>query len=143
MPDMKEMGFMLLVLLVSVSGIYEWARTDPVLSTNLGVNVIEGFESTTLQNDLNNLSVSATNIVTTNPVTELLNFITALQTFLGTVWTIFLKLMFGWSEVITAIFAFMGLESISIIFIVPISIIQLIAALYFIRDIVNTLRGAG
>lgn len=143
MPDMKEMGFMLLVLLVSISGIYEWAQTDPALSANLGVGVIEGFESSTLQSDLNKLSSSATNIVTTNPVTELLNFITALQTFFGTVWDIFLKLVFGWGGLVRGIFSSIGMPDLAIVFIVPISVIQLIAAFYFLRDVVNTLRGAG
>ncbi len=88
---MKEMGFMLLVLLVSVSGIYEWTKTDALLSTELGVDTVEGFESASLQEDLNKLSVAALNTITTNPITELLNFIGALAALVGTVWEIFLK----------------------------------------------------
>lgn len=148
MPDMKEMGFILLVLLVSVSGIYEWTKTDALLSTQLGVDTVEGFESASLKADLNVLGESANelvtvNIISTNPITELLNFITALQIFFGTVWGIFLKLMFGWSGLVGAIFSSIGMSDLAIVFIVPVSVIQLIAALYFIRDIVNTLRGAG
>lgn len=143
MVDIKQMSFVLLVLLVSVSGIYEWTQTDDVLRTELGVGVIGGFSSGTLQDDVNQLQVSSDNLITTVARVELWNWLGALQSFLGTIWDIFMKLMFGWMRIVSAIFDAVGLENLDIVFIAPLAVLQALGALYFLRDIVNTVRGVG
>jgi len=134
---------MLLILLVSISGIYEWAATQPVLARELGISGIEGFESSTLELDIDALQISSENIITTSPLTDISLFINSLLDLFGTMWSIFMRLMFGWQKLINAIFASLDLQSISTVFVVPISIIQILTALYFMRDIVNTIRGVG
>lgn len=144
MPDFKEMSFMMFFLLVSVSAIYEWANDEainPVLSRELGVDFIEEFESTTMRNQVLLLQVESTtlisNIVTLNPLYILLS----VTSFFSTIWVIFMKLMFGWAALLDSIFSAIGLSELAIVFITPLAVLQLFGALYFIRDIVNTVRG--
>ena len=146
MPDFKEMSFMMFFLLISISAIYEWANDEelnPVLSRELGVDFIEEFESTTMRAQVSLLQVASTtlisNIVTLNPLYILLS----VTSFFSTIWIIFMKLMFGWAALLGAIFDAIGMADLALVFITPLAVIQLFGALYFIRDIVNTVRGVG
>ena len=144
MPDFKEMSFMMFFLLVSVSAIYEWvndATVNPVLSRELGVSFIEEFESVTMRSQVLLLQVESTtlisNIATLNPLYILLS----VTSFFGTIWVIFMKLMFGWADLLASIFSAVGMVELSVVFIAPLAVMQLFGAFYFIRDIVNTVRG--
>lgn len=134
---------MMLILVVSISGVYEWAITDETLGAELGVGAIEGFESATLRGDLESLSIDSNHLVSTITLTEFHNPLTSLMSFFGSVWSIFMKLMFGWLGLIYAVLASMGMETLAVVFIPPLAVLQIIAALYFLRDIVNTVRGVG
>lgn len=139
----KHMGFMLLVILVTISAVYTWAETEPTLRDSLGVGGTEDFGAGALQQDIDLLKFQTTHIITGNVLTDLLNLIPNLANFFYILWKIFTKIMFGWTGLLSAIFASIGMPMLSWIFIPPIAIIQIIAGFYFFRDIVNTIRGVG
>ncbi len=143
MVDIKQMSFLLLVILVTVSGVYEWAQTQPVLGEDLGVGSIGGFESDTLTGYLNDLNSETSNALETAERADLVGFLLSLVGVFLAGFSIFMKLMFGWSLLVGAIFAAVGLEGLDVIFIGPLAIIQLFALFYFLRDLVNTVRGVG
>jgi hypothetical protein len=139
--DIKQMSFLLLVLLVTVSGVYEWAQAQPVLANDLGVGSVGGFEASTLSGYLSDINISAGNAIETATRLDLLGFMGSLTTVFITTFSIFMKLMFGWADLVGGIFAAVGLGGIDVIFIAPLAIIQLFALFYFLRDLVNTVRG--
>ena len=101
MADIKQMSFMLLVLLVSVSALYETMLSEddsenyifPSVANDLGIATIEDFSSTSLVNDLNSFQIATNKIFTTNVLTEFSAFLNALSEIWGSVWGIFMKLM--------------------------------------------------
>lgn len=143
MADIKQMGFVLLVLLVSISGIYEWAASQPVLGEQLGVSGIGGFEADTLESRLLEFETAIEDSIETALRVDIFGFITSFIGMFSAMFDVFMKLMFGWQVLVDGIFASVGLESLSIIFVAPLTIIQMFTALYFLRDIINTIRGVG
>lgn len=143
MADVKEMSFMLLIILVAISGTYEWARTDVVLGKELGMGEIGGFESATLLNDVNTFQISTSQFISSSAQLDIVGFVSSLIELFGTTWNIFSKLMFGWVGLVDGIFNSIGMAGLSVIFIGPIAVMQILGAFYFLRDIVNTLRGVG
>lgn len=139
--DAKQASFVFLILLVSISSIYEWARTDEFLSEEVGTNVILGFETATLTQELRTMNLSANNIVSPTQQTDLFNFIGSLVAFYGSIFGIFMKFAFGWAGLIDAIFASVGLGNLSIVFMGPIFVFEIIAAYFVLKDLTNTVRG--
>jgi len=141
--DIKQASFVLLVLLVSVSGVYEWARTDAVVGEQLSMGTMTAFSSSTLENNVSTVSLAVTNIITAISRTDLIGFIGALINLFVTTFEIFMRLMFGWIDLVAGIFDSVGLRELEVVFIGPIAIIELFALFYFLRDLVNTVRGVG
>ena len=135
--------FVLLVILVSISGIYEWAGTDPALSRHLNFTQPSGFESDAIISDVEAIGFEASSEVETSERTDLVAYIGSLLASFAGAFGLIMRLLFGWILLIQAVFASMGLEFLAIVFIPPIAIIQLIGIVYFLRDIVNTIRGVG
>lgn len=144
MADIKQASFMLLVLLVSVSAIYEWAENEdinPVLSKQVGVGSLGDLNSTSLRSNVASVEISVENIIQTTESADILGFLNALVSLFISGFAIFMNILFGWIVLVEGIFASIGLGELSIIFIGPIAIIQLFGLFYFIRDLVNAVRG--
>lgn len=141
MADIKQASFMFLIILVSISAVYEWAASEPVLRDQLGISEIEGFESASLLSDLDTFQISTDNLITTVEQTDILGLLPAMTSFFSSIINIFMRLAFGWSQLVTAIFDSIGVPGISIIFIGPIAVFQMLGAFYLLRDLVNTVRG--
>lgn len=141
MADIKQASFMMLILLVSISGVYEWAQTEPVFKDHLSFEQPSGFESDSLESEVGDITIAGEDLIETSERTDLLSYIGSLLTTFASSFGIVMKLLFGWSLLLNAIFTSIGLDFVSVIFIPPIAIIQLLGIFYFIRDIVNTIRG--
>jgi len=143
MPDFKEMSFTILVILVAISALYGWVSVQPVIGTAAAVSGVPGYDAGTLGADLNSFSIAANSMITTSPLTDVIGYLSILYKFFSSVWGIIMKLGFGWTALLQGVFAPLGLDSIALVFTAPLLIIQIIGVLYFIRDIVNTIRGVG
>ncbi len=141
MPDLKEMSFILIILLVSVSAVYEWIQTDDDLNKQFGVSSPLDFRSGTLTATLNTFQLAVDNLIQSLLIADLIGFLASLQAFFTSAFQIFMKLMFGWTNIVDSIFDAMDLSSLRIIFTGPLVIIQILGSFYFLRDLVNTLRG--
>lgn len=143
MADMKEMSFMLLVILVSISAIYEWAGTDEVLKKQPGLTHITGFEGGTFLSDVNRFQIGTNELITNAAQAEIVGLLSSLLRFFADIWGIVMRMMFGWIGIVYGIFNSVGIPNISLVFIAPLAVLELLGALYFFRDIVNTVRGVG
>lgn len=141
--DMKQSAFVLLVILVAISGLYQWTQTDEILKQSTSLEEIGDFHSDTLVGNITSFQINFTQVITTSPLLDPFGFVGALLSLFGLVFNVFMKLVFGWMDLVDAIFSSMGLSELSVIFSAPLAIIQLFALLYFARDLVNTIRGVG
>jgi len=157
MSKMKDASFALLIILVGISATYEWVSADPVLSGSTNFVPSSDFNVSNILNDVNALGFVAESDIETEERTDLLSYIGSLiggavEAAEGAAATagaftaafaLAMKMVFGWALLINAIFTAMDIPSLSFIFIPPIAVIQLLGITYFIRDIVNTVRGVG
>lgn len=150
MATMKEMAFGLLVLLVSINAMAEFAASDPALSQVSGLGVVHNLNSSSLQDALEGIETSNDNTIETGERTDLLGALSNLissfggqiDSFLGLVALMF-RLAFGWSVLLNAIFVSIGVPSLSIVFVGPIMLIEIICIFYLFRDLVSVIRGVG
>lgn len=141
--DIKQASFVMLILLISISGVYEWANSDETLGKHIQLGNISGLESSSLQKDVVDFKVVVDSVVATTVRLDLLGFISAMASLFKTNFGIFMKLLFGWTSLVDAIFSTTGLSNLSIIFISPVVVLQLLGLFYFLRDLTNTIRGVG
>ena len=139
MAEIKEMGYMLLLLLVSISAMYEWAMTEPTIGQSLGVDSVEGYsgddfadKAVTIQSDL-----VATQAVELTVQTEpwALGMV-AIGTGISLLGLMF-SLLFGWTALVTAIFKSIGVESMALVITAPIGALQVFTIFYLIIDVVK------
>jgi len=137
--EIKEMGYMLLLLLVSISAMYEWAMTEPTIGPSLGVDSVEGYSggdfasrAVTIQSDL-----VATETVELTAQTEPLALgAAAIATGVSLLGLMF-SLLFGWTALVTAIFKSIGVESMALVITAPIGALQVFTIFYLIIDVVK------
>lgn len=139
--DIKQSSFILLIILASVSGVFEFAQTNEVISEQTGISILSEFGITTVQQDIETIDLATENSITSIQRLDLVGILFGLVGLLITIFQIFMKLMFGWIDLIYGIFKSSDLESLSIVFIGPIGIVQLLGITYIIRDIAGTVRG--
>lgn len=148
MVEMKQMGFMLIILLVAVSGVYEFAKSEdaegnpvfPALSQSLGIGQIDPLGSEALKQQVSDVDISSGDDIETtireNPLAFALGLITTFLLMLVT----FLPLLFAWVALVDAIFVSVGIPGMSIVFIGPIAVIELLTIIYFLIDVVLAAR---
>lgn len=148
MVEMKQMGFMLIILLVSVSAVYEFASSEdssgnpvfPALSTALGISSISPLGSSTLQQQVSDVDIASGDDIETTVRENPLAFALGLLNTALSMFVIFLPLLFGWVALIDAIFVSIGIPGMSIVFIGPIAVIEILTIIYFLIDIVLAAR---
>jgi hypothetical protein len=143
MADIKQASFMVLIILVSVSGVFEWAKTDEVLSQQPIISNPDELSYSELLAIILNINIPGENEVQTESTTDLwiLN-VPVIGEGLG-IATLLYKMFFGWNELLTGIFGYMGLAGLSLVFVVPLAIIELLGIFYLLSDIKRALPFIG
>lgn len=141
MPDFKEMCYMIMVMLVTISSIYTWAGSQPVLKEKVGISGVSGYDSNTIQDYTGAHPVSPETQVTTNPLTQSAAYIGVMVGYLLDLVGMVVGFLDGWIFVLIGVLKPIGLESLNIVFIAPLGLIQIIAVAYLFRDIVTAVAG--
>jgi len=140
MVNMKEAGFTLLVILVTVSAIYQWSENDPTLNEMINTDELDIYNSITLRNYVENIEIKTGEELTVQERTNPATFIVPLIAVGAQGLSFLLGLLFGWIGIVEAIFNSSGLAgegilNLAIIFIPPLVMIEILALIYFVIDL--------
>jgi len=141
--DLKEMSFGILIILVTINALYLWSLEQDPVKNYVSFTPVNDLNASSLSQDVKTLQISTDESISTALRLDLLGFIQNLAGAFSTVWQIVMKLAFGWLALTQGILDSVGLGSLALVFQVPLLIIQLIGAFYFVRDFINTVRGVG
>jgi len=139
--DMKEAAFALIIILVSVSSLAEWAKADALLSKHTTLSSIDDVNSSSIAGDLRGIELSTGNAIESASRANIVGFTTSFLSLFPAILGILYKVFFSWMGLLTVIFTGIGLAGLDVVFIVPIGIIELIAILYLLKDVVGMFWG--
>lgn len=143
---LKNTAYLLFILLASTSALFTWVRTDNDINVRLGFEPPSDITASSLDAAYDNFTLkeSDTNITTdTEKQTDFFAIIGSALNFFYEIWALLGGVVFGWYALFKGMFSAIGLEALADVFLAPLLAIQMVAVFYFLRDIANTLRGAG
>jgi hypothetical protein len=143
MPDMKEMAFMYLIILVSINALVGFVEMDPVLKHNFGLKSIDDLNATSVLGSVSGVDIGTNSSIEPAQRTDLVSTMATMYNFFSIVIGFLFNLAFGYSTLLLSIFSPIGETGLAYVFIAPIAVIEVIAVLYILRDLVATIRGVG